>query len=62
MKCPATGKDMHSQSSAINAAIRYSRKRGTPLRTYKCPECSAFHLTKKPLRQYVDILREREVS
>ena len=54
-KCPVSGKDQHTQSSAIKAALSYSRKRGTALRFYRCPSCRCFHLTSKPKWQ-VDIL------
>lgn len=55
-KCPTSGKEQHSQGSAIKAALSYSRKRGTALRYYRCPSCKSFHLTSKP-RWELDNLR-----
>lgn len=45
--CEAHGKKIYpSSGAAISAALRYSRKRGTPLRYYYQPGCG-FHLTSK---------------
>jgi hypothetical protein len=44
------GKRKRTYSEAIAAALRCSRKRGTPLRPYHCDRCGTWHLTKHPLR------------
>ena len=59
-KCSYTGKDMHTKGSAISAALRYSKKRGTPLRIYFCGRCQHHHLTSRPSWGYSDNLSERE--
>lgn len=48
-KCSRCGKDKHPSSlSAIRSALRASKKRGTPLRTYHDPVCNHWALTSKP--------------
>lgn len=47
-QCPLHHKDCHTQMGAIRAALRCSRKRGTPLRPYYHRACGAWHLTKRP--------------
>jgi len=37
-----------SKTAAIRAALSYSRKRGTPLRTYWHKACGGYHLTSSP--------------
>ena len=45
--CEAHGKKIYPSSrAAISAALRYSRRRGTPLRVYFQSGCG-FHLTSK---------------
>lgn len=47
-KCSLHEKDKHPSSlSAIKAALRCSRKRGTPLRVYYDKSCGSWHLTSK---------------
>ena len=55
-KCSYSNKDMHTKGSAISAALRYSKKRGTPLRIYFCHRCASHHLTSKPSWGYSDNL------
>lgn len=38
-------KSYPTQRAAIRFALVYSKKRGTPLRTYKCQTCGGWHLT-----------------
>ena len=47
-KCSYSKKDMHTKGSAISAALRYSKKRGTPLRPYFHHQCRSWHLSSKP--------------
>jgi hypothetical protein len=45
-KVGACGKVRHpNRRRAIGAAIRLSRRTGTPLRVYPCARCGGFHLT-----------------
>ena len=49
--CAACQKKAYaSQSLAIKYALRYSRKRGVPLRVYRNPACGCIHLTSKEKR------------
>ena len=61
-KCSYTGKDKHTKGSAISAALRYSKRRGTPLRIYFCHRCASHHLTKRPSWGYSDNLSREEDS
>jgi len=55
--CKDQGKKIYpSRTAAIRAALSYSRKRGTPLRTYWHKACGGYHLSSKPK---VDIHTER---
>ena len=54
-RCPVQNKLIYpSKTAAIRAALSYSKRRGTPLRTYWHKACGGFHLTSKP-RIDVDI-------
>lgn len=48
--CPKgqTKRAYSSEDAAIHAALKYSGKRGTPLRVYHHKECGHWHLTSKP--------------
>lgn len=42
------GKNRYSDEGyAIRNAIASSRRGGLPLRTYRCPDCKGWHLTKR---------------
>lgn len=47
MKCSTTGKDVHfTLIKAEKSAAQYKRNHGVKLRTYQCPDCHWWHLTK----------------
>lgn len=46
--CGASGKRRYpDELTAIAAALRCSKRRGVALRVYRCPDCEAFHLTRR---------------
>jgi hypothetical protein len=47
-RCPVQNKLIYpNRTAAIRAALSYSKKRGTPLRTYWHKACGGWHLSSK---------------
>lgn len=50
--CQVCGKKAYpDQRTAIRFALRYSMRRGTPLRVYREPKCGHLHLTSRPSKE-----------
>jgi hypothetical protein len=47
-RCETTGKTMYrSKAHALSATLNRASKGGQPLRVYKCPDCTSWHMTSK---------------